>query len=72
MKKHSNKPEELFLTCNVIANLEEKKLLLPKRTVENLHNLTCCSTKMYFQYKNKYPDFEEVIILDLKPIPLSV
>ena len=71
MKTRTNKNEQLFMTIHVTADLRNKKLLVPKETAKNLHNLTCDSTEMYFKYKNMYPDYEEVIVPDIKPIPIQ-
>ena len=70
MKTRTNKNEQLFMTIQVTADLRNKKLLVPRETAKNLHNLTCDSTEMYFRYKNMYPDYEEVIVSDIKPIPI--
>ena len=56
MKTKSNNNKQLFVTIQVTADLRNKKLLVPKETAKNLHNLTCDSTEMYFKYKNMYPD----------------
>ena len=71
MTKVKRKKEELFLTCMVIADRRRKKLLIPKGTVKNLHKLTCASTEMYFNFKAKYPDYEEEIISEIKPISIG-
>ena len=70
MKTRTNKNEQLFITIHVTADLRNKKLLVPRETAKNLHNLTCDSTEMYFKYKNMYSDYEEVIVPDIKPIPI--
>ena len=70
MKTRTNKNEQLFMTIHVTADLRNKKLLVPRETAKNLHNLTCDSTEMYLKYKNMYSDYEEVIVPDIKPIPI--
>lgn len=67
-KKENNK---LFLVCPVIADLRRRKLLLTKGTLKHLNNLSRYSTIIYFQYKKRYPDFEEEIIPNTEPIPLN-
>lgn len=69
MKNNTN---ELFLVCSVIADIVRKKLLITKETVDNLNNLSYYTTPMYFTYKNRYPDYEEIIIPNLKKIPLNI
>ena len=71
MMKKINNNKQLFMTIQVTADLHNKKLLVPRETAKNLHNLTCDSTEMYFKYKNMYPDYEEVIVPDIKPIPIN-
>ncbi len=71
MLKTTNNNKQLFMTIHVTADIRNKKLLVPRETAKNLHNLTCDSTEMYFKYKNMYPDYEEVIVPDIKPIPLK-
>ncbi len=69
MKKEKN---ELFLVCTVIADRLRRKLLITEETVENLHNMTYYTTTMYFQYKKRYPDYEEVIIPNFEKISLGI
>lgn len=69
--KKINYNKQLFITIHVTADLRNKKLLVTRETAKNLHNLTCDSTEMYFKYKNMYPDYEEVIVPDIKPIPIN-
>ena len=71
MKKRMNEKKQLYITIHVTVDLRNKKLLVPKETAKNLYNLTCDSTEMYFKYKNMYPDYEEVIVSDIKPIPIN-
>ena len=66
MRKVKTKKEELFVVCMVIADRRRKKLLIPRETAENLHDLTCSSTEMYFKYKAKYPNYGEEIISEFK------
>lgn len=69
MKTPTNVKEQLFASICVIADRRRKKLLLTKETVKNLNKLNCCSTTMYFAYKHKYPDYEDVIVTDFNKIP---
>lgn len=69
MKKEKN---ELFAVCVVIADRLRRKLLITEYTVKNLHNLSCHSTTQYFEYKMRYPDYEEIIIPNLRAIPLNI
>jgi hypothetical protein len=68
---HNPKSNKLFIACYVIADSKQKKLFLTEGTIKNLHNLACDSTTTYFEYKNRYPNYEEVIIPDIKQIPLG-
>ncbi|MDY5626890.1 MAG: hypothetical protein SPF92_04725 [Clostridia bacterium] len=71
MKKRLNENKQLFMSFPVIADLRNKKLLITKETVKHLNELTYFSTITYFEYKNMYPDYEEVIIDGLPPIPVG-
>lgn len=71
MLKATNKNEQLFMSFPVIADLRNKKLLITKDTIKHLNNLAYFSTSSYFEYKHMYPDFEEVIIDGLPPIPVG-
>lgn len=71
MKKRLNENKQLFMSFPVIADLRNKKLLITKETVKHLNELTYFSTITYFEYKNMYPDYEEVIIDGLQPIPVG-
>ncbi len=71
MKNNKKETNQLFLVCPVTADLRKKQLRLPEETVKNLNDLGMYSTKMYFQYKKKYPDYKEVIVSDVKPLPLN-
>ena len=68
MKKERN---DLFAVCTVIADRVRKKLFITEETIQNIRILNCSSTKLYFVYKKRYPDFEEVIIPNLKAIPIN-
>ena len=71
MKKRLNENKQLFMSFPVIADLRNKKLLITKETVKHLNELTYFSTITYFEYKNMYPDYEEVIIDGLPQIPVG-
>lgn len=71
MKKNKKETNQLFLVCPVTADLRKNQLRLPEETIKNLNDLGRYSTKMYFQYKKKYPDYKEVIVSDVKPLPLN-
>ena len=71
MKTTTNKNEQLFMSFPVIADLRNKKLLITKDTIKHLNNLAYFSTSSYFEFKHMYPDFEEVIVEGLPPIPVG-
>lgn len=67
MKENNN---ELFAELLIVADLRNKKLRISKQVIRNLKKMGSYEAGMYFQYKNLYPDFEEVIVPAIKPIPL--
>ena len=71
MLKNVNKNKQLFMSFPVIADLCNKKLLITKDTIKHLNNLAYFSTSTYFEFKHMYPDFEEVIVEGLPPIPVG-
>ena len=46
----------------IVADLKEGILFIPQRVKENARTLSRPEAKMYFEYKNRYPNFTEVII----------
>lgn len=68
MKKTEN---ELFVQLLIVADIRNKKLRITERVIKNLKNIGSTEATMYFQYKHLYPDYEEVIIPDLKPVSLA-
>ena len=62
---------ELFTTFWIVADIHNKKLCITKHVIQNLKNLGSQEAAMYFAYKHRYPNYEEVIIPDFKPIPLA-
>lgn len=68
MKRTEN---ELFMQLLIVADIHNKKLRITQRVIKNLKNIGSTEATMYFQYKHLYPNYEEVIIPDLKPVQLA-
>ena len=68
MKKTEN---ELFVQLLIVADIRNKKLRITERVIKNLKNMGSTEATMYFQYKHLYPNYEEVIIPDLKPVQFA-
>ncbi|MDO4526408.1 MAG: hypothetical protein Q4B61_13890 [Bacteroidales bacterium] len=60
MKKH-NVSNEMYL-ISILADLNNETLFIPKVVKENSRNLLSQEAALYFEYKNRYPSFSEVII----------
>ena len=60
MKKH-NVSNEMYL-ISILADLNNKTLFIPKIVKENSRNLASQVASLYFEYKNRYPSFSEIII----------
>ena len=60
MKKH-NVSNEMYL-ISILADLNNETLFIPKIVKENSRNLASQEASLYFEYKNRYPSFSEVII----------
>ena len=60
MKKH-NVSNEMYL-ISILADLNNETLFIPKVVKENSRNLASQEAAMYFEYKNRYPSFSEIII----------
>ena len=60
MKKH-NVSNEMYL-ISILADLNNETLFIPKIVKDNSRNLASQEAAMYFEYKNRYPSFSEVII----------
>ena len=60
MKKH-NVSNEMYL-ISILADLNNKTLFIPKIVKENSRNLASQEASLYFEYKNRYPSFAEIII----------
>ena len=48
--------------CWILADLQRRVLLIPRLVKENARNLSSHDAALYFEYKNRYPDFNEEII----------
>ena len=68
MKRTKN---ELYKQLWIVADIHNQKLCITQRVIKNLKNIGSPEATMYFQYKHRYPNYEEVIIPDLKPIQLA-
>ena len=60
MKKH-NVSNEMYM-ISILADLNNETLFIPKVVKENSRNLASQEASLYFEYKNRYPSFSEVII----------
>lgn len=60
MKKH-NVSNEMYL-ISILADLNNETLFIPKIVKDNSRNLASQDASLYFEYKNRYPSFSEVII----------
>ena len=60
MKKH-NVSNEMYL-ISILADLNNETLFIPKVVKENSRNLASQEAALYFEYKNRYPSFAEIII----------
>ena len=60
MKKH-NVSNEMYL-ISILADLNHETLFIPKIVKDNSRNLASQEASLYFEYKNRYPSFSEVII----------
>ena len=58
--KNINKNEKYLIF--IAADLSSNTLYIPKNIKDKSHLLATPEAAMYFEYKNKYPDFAEVII----------
>lgn len=58
--KNINKNEKYLIF--IAADLSSNTLYIPKNIKDKSYLLTTPEAAMYFEYKNKYPDFAEVII----------
>lgn len=45
----------------IVADLKNEKLFIPKELIKEMRNLGSHVGQLYWEYKNKYPLFEEVI-----------
>ena len=52
---------ELFLIW-IVADIFKECLYIPKMVKDNSRNLSRPEAKLYFEYKNRYPTFAEVIV----------
>ena len=58
--KH-NVSNEMYL-ISILADLNNETLFIPKIVKDNSRNLASQDASLYFEYKNRYPSFSEVII----------
>jgi hypothetical protein len=59
--KKKVKRNELHL-CWILADLKKRVLFIPKLVKDNSRILSRGEAALYFEYKNRYPDFAEVIV----------
>ena len=59
------KERDLFVNM-IVADINRKTLFIHRRIAETLNQLSSPNTELYFTYKNRYPDFKEVIVNGFK------
>lgn len=52
---------EFFLNW-ILADIRQEILFIPKMVKDNSRTLSRPEAKLYFEYKNRYPNFAEVIV----------
>ena len=55
------KKNELFLIW-ILADIRQEILFIPKMVKENSRKLNRGEASLYFEYKNRYPNFTEVVV----------
>ena len=60
MKNRSFESEKYLIY--ILADLNNETLFIPKMVKDNSWSLASQEAAMYFEYKNRYPSFSEVII----------
>ena len=60
MKKKIERNE--LVLCWILADLRKEILFIPKWVKENSRMLNRAEANLYFEYKNRYPEFAEVIV----------
>ena len=48
--------------CWILADLQKRVLFIPMEVKKNSRILSRGEASLYFEYKNRYPDFTEVIV----------
>ena len=48
--------------CWILADLQKRVLFIPAEVKKNSRILSRGEASLYFEYKNRYPDFTEVIV----------
>ena len=54
--------KEQYSLIVVIADIYRRKIYVSKKVIKDIHKLAHGSAMLYNSYRNKYPDFEVVII----------
>lgn len=44
----------------VWADLNKRKIYVPRKLMERVHILNSAEAQLYFTYRNRYPDFEVI------------
>ena len=45
----------------VWADLNKRKIYVPRKLMERVHILNSAEAQLYFTYRNRYPDFEVMV-----------
>ena len=69
MKKVTNNKLHL---CWILADVRQEILFIPKEVKENSRILSRGEASLYFEYKNRYPTFTEVIVTQEHLIPSHI
>ncbi len=48
--------------CWILADLQKRVLFIPVEVKKNSRILSRGEASLYFEYKNRYPDFTEVVV----------
>ena len=58
--------------CWILADIRQEILFIPKEVKENSRILSRGEASLYFEYKNRYPTFTEVIVNQAHLIPSHI
>ena len=50
-----------YIMILVWADLNKRKIYVPRKLMERVHILNSAEAQLYFTYRNRYPDFEVMV-----------